>query len=106
MDTNVLQSLIRGQVRSYWRHVRRKEKGIRRPGNRGEPGVMADTTDRELLITIIKDLAEVKTEMRGYRQLEKDVRDLQKKIYQMTGVSGVVGGVIVAVAQVIVSVSK
>jgi hypothetical protein len=67
---------------------------------------MADTTDRELLITIIKDLAEVKTEMRGYRQLEKDVRDLQKKIYQMTGVSGVVGGVIVAVAQVIVSVSK
>jgi len=67
---------------------------------------MADTTDRELLITIIKDLAEVKTEMRGYRQLEKDVRDLQKKIYQMTGVSGVVGGVIVAVAQVIVSLNK
>jgi len=66
---------------------------------------MADTTDRELLITIIKDLAEVKTEMRGYRQLEKDVRDLQKKIYQMTGVSGVVGGVIVAVAQVIVSLN-
>jgi hypothetical protein len=67
---------------------------------------MADTTDRELLITIIKDLAEVKTEMRGYRQLEKDVRDLQKKIYQMTGVSGVVGGVIVAVAQVIVSLNQ
>lgn len=66
---------------------------------------MADTTDRELLITIIKDLAEVKTEMRGYRQLEKDVRDLQKKIYQMTGVSGVVGGVIVAVAQLIVSLN-
>jgi hypothetical protein len=66
---------------------------------------MADTTDRELLITIIKDLAEVKTEMRGYRQLEKDVRDLQKKIYQMTGISGVVGGVIVAVAQVIVSLN-
>jgi len=67
---------------------------------------MAETTDRELLITIIKDLAEVKTEMRGYRQLEKDVRDLQKKIYQMTGVSGVVGGVIVAVAQVLVSMNK
>lgn len=63
---------------------------------------MAETTDRELLITIIKDLAEVKTEMRGYRQLEKDVRDLQKRIYQMTGVSGVLGGVIVAVAQVLV----
>jgi hypothetical protein len=42
--------------------------------------------------------------MRGYRQLEKDVRDLQKKIYQMTGVSGVLGGVIVAVAQILVSV--
>jgi preprotein translocase subunit SecY len=64
---------------------------------------MAETTDRELLITIIKDLAEVKTEMRGYRQLEKDVRDLQKRIYQMTGVSGVLGGVIVAVAQLLVS---
>ena len=63
---------------------------------------MAETTDRELLITIIKDLAEVKTEMRGYRQLEKDVRDLQKRIYQMTGVSGVLGGVIVAVSQLLV----
>jgi preprotein translocase subunit SecY len=67
---------------------------------------MAETTDRELLITIVKDLTEVKTEMRGYRQLEKDVRDLQKKIYQMTGVSGVLGGVIVAVAQILVSVAK
>jgi preprotein translocase subunit SecY len=67
---------------------------------------MAETTDRELLITIVKDLTEVKTEMRGYRQLEKDVRDLQKKIYQMTGVSGVLGGVIVAVAQILVSVNK
>ncbi len=63
--------------------------------------LMAETTDRELLITIIKDLAEVKTEMRGYRQLEKDVRDLQKRIYQMTGVSGVLGGVIVAAAQLL-----
>jgi len=65
---------------------------------------MAETTDRELLITIVKDLTEVKTEMRGYRQLEKDVRDLQKKIYQMTGISGVLGGVIVAVAQILVSI--
>lgn len=64
---------------------------------------MAETTDRELLITIVKDLTEVKTEMRGYRQLEKDVRDLQKRIYQMTGVSGVLGGVIVAVANLLVS---
>jgi preprotein translocase subunit SecY len=64
---------------------------------------MAETTDRELLITIVKDLTEVKTEMRGYRQLEKDVRDLQKRIYQMTGVSGILGGVIVAVAQLLVS---
>lgn len=67
---------------------------------------MAETTDRELLITIVKDLTEVKTEMRGYRQLEKDVRDLQKKIYQMTGISGVLGGVIVAVAQILVTVTK
>ena len=64
---------------------------------------MAETTDRELLITIVKDLTEVKTEMRGYRQLEKDVRDLQKRIYQMTGISSIVGGVVVAVAQLIVS---
>lgn len=60
---------------------------------------MPETTDRELLITIVKDLTEVKTEMRGYRQLEKDVRDLQKRIYQMTGIASVLGGVIVAVAQ-------
>ena len=60
---------------------------------------MPETTDRELLITIVKDLTEVKTEMRGYRQLEKDVRDLQKRIYQMTGIASILGGVIVAVAQ-------
>lgn len=63
---------------------------------------MPETTDRELLITIVKDLTEVKTEMRGYRQLEKDVRDLQKRIYQMTGVSSILGGVVVAVAQLFV----
>jgi len=57
---------------------------------------MAETTDRELLITIVKDLTEVKTEMRGYRQLEKDVRDLQKKIYQITGGSGVLGVIFVS----------
>jgi preprotein translocase subunit SecY len=62
---------------------------------------MAETTDRELLITIVKDLTEVKTEMRGYRQLEKDVRDLQKRIYQMTGISSILGGVIVAVANLL-----
>ncbi len=67
---------------------------------------MAETTDRELLITIVKDLTEVKTEMRGYRQLEKDVRDLQKRIYQMTGVSSILGGIVVAIAQLLVGANQ
>ena len=60
---------------------------------------MAETTDRELLITIIKDLATLKAEMNGYKQLERDVRELQKKIYLFMGFAGAIGGSIVAIAQ-------
>jgi len=59
---------------------------------------MPETTDRELLITIIKDLATLKAEMNGYKQLERDVRELQKKIYLFMGFAGAIGGSIVAVA--------
>jgi hypothetical protein len=60
---------------------------------------MAETTDRELLITIIKDLATLKAEMNGYKQLERDVRELQKKIYLFMGFAGAIGGSIVAIAE-------
>lgn len=60
---------------------------------------MPETTDRELLITIIKDLATLKAEMSGYKQLERDVRELQKKIYLFMGFAGAIGGSIVAIAQ-------
>lgn len=60
---------------------------------------MAETTDRELLITIVKDLATLKAEMNGYKQLERDVRELQKKIYLFMGFAGAIGGSIVAIAQ-------
>lgn len=59
---------------------------------------MPETTDRELLITIIKDLATLKAEMNGYKQLERDVRELQKKIYLFMGFAGAIGGSIVAIA--------
>jgi hypothetical protein len=60
---------------------------------------MPETTDRELLITIIKDLATLKAEMNGYKQLERDVRELQKKIYLFMGFAGAVGGSIVAIVE-------
>jgi hypothetical protein len=60
---------------------------------------MPETTDRELLITIVKDLATLKAEMNGYKQLERDVRELQKKIYVFMGFAGAIGGSIVAIAQ-------
>jgi hypothetical protein len=64
---------------------------------------MPETTDRELLITIIKDLATLKAEMNGYKQLERDVRELQKKIYLFMGFAGAIGGTIVAIAQGLVN---
>jgi len=64
---------------------------------------MSETTDRELLITIIKDLATLKAEMNGYKQLERDVRELQKKIYVFMGFAGAIGGTIVAIAQGLVT---
>lgn len=60
---------------------------------------MPESTDRELLITIVKDLATLKAEMSGYKQLERDVRELQKKIYVFMGFAGAIGGSIVAIAQ-------
>lgn len=57
---------------------------------------MAESTDRELLITIVKDLATLKAEMNGYKSLERDVRELQKKIYVFMGFAGAIGGTIVA----------
>lgn len=60
---------------------------------------MAESTDRELLITIVKDLATLKAEMSAYKQLERDVRELQKKIYVFMGFAGAIGGSIVAIAE-------
>ena len=37
--------------------------------------------------------------MNGYKQLERDVRELQKKIYLFMGFAGAIGGSIVAIAE-------
>lgn len=63
---------------------------------------MPNESDRDLLIALIKDVAEVKTEVRAYRSLEKDVRDLQKKMWLFMGFSGAVGGSIVSIIQSVV----
>jgi hypothetical protein len=60
---------------------------------------MAESTERELLITIVKDLATLKAEMNGYKQLERDVRELQKRMYLFMGFAGAIGGSIVAIIQ-------
>ena len=64
---------------------------------------MPEQTDRELLITIIKDLATLKGELQGYKQLERDVRELQKKIYVFMGFSGAIGGSIVALINQVIT---
>lgn len=61
--------------------------------------LMADQSDRDLLITLVKDVAEVKTEVRAYRALERDVRDLQKKMWVFMGFAGAIGGTIVSIIQ-------
>lgn len=61
--------------------------------------VMADQTDRDLLITLVKDVAEVKAEVRAYKALERDVRDLQKKMWLFMGFAGAIGGSIVSIIQ-------
>lgn len=60
---------------------------------------MADQTDRDLLITLVKDVAEVKAEVRAYKALERDVRDLQKKMWLFMGFAGAIGGSIVSIIQ-------
>ncbi len=60
---------------------------------------MPSETDRDLLIALIKDVAEVKTEVRAYRSLEKDVRNLEKKMVAFMTLASIGGGIIVSVIQ-------
>lgn len=60
---------------------------------------MPNETDRDLLIALIKDVAEVKTEVRAYRALERDVRNLEKKMVAFMTMASIGGGVIVAALQ-------
>lgn len=64
---------------------------------------MSEPTDRDLLITLIKDMAEVKTIVRDYRNLEEKVNLLQQKLAWFTGASAVIGGTIVAMIQQVIS---
>lgn len=73
-------------MRRMWRNPRTGE-------------IMADQTDRDLLITLVKDVAEVKAEVRAYKALERDVRDLQKKMWLFMGFAGAIGGSIVSIIQ-------
>jgi hypothetical protein len=60
---------------------------------------LPNETDRDLLIALIKDVAEVKTEVRAYRALERDVRNLEKKMVAFMTLASIGGGVIVAALQ-------
>lgn len=60
---------------------------------------LPNETDRDLLIALIKDVAEVKTEVRAYRSLEKDVRNLEKKMVAFMTLASIGGGIIVSAIQ-------
>ena len=60
---------------------------------------MPNETDRDLLIALIRDVAEVKTEVRAYRSLEKDVRNLEKKMVAFMTLASIGGGIIVSAIQ-------
>jgi len=60
---------------------------------------LPNETDRDLLIALIRDVAEVKTEVRAYRSLEKDVRNLEKKMVAFMTLASIGGGIIVSAIQ-------
>jgi len=48
---------------------------------------MAEQSDRDLLITLVKDMAEVKTIVRDYKRLEEKVAALDKKVAYYAGMA-------------------
>lgn len=64
---------------------------------------MAEQTDRDLLITLVKDMAEVKTIVRDYRGLVEKVSQLEKKMAYYAGFAAAAG---VVVSQLIQGFNK
>lgn len=59
---------------------------------------MAEQSDRDLLITLVKDMAEVKTIVRDYKRLEEKVSQLQIRMAWFAGAAAVIGGIIARVS--------
>lgn len=57
------------------------------------------TNDNELLIQLVRDVAEIKTELKAYKTLEQRVLWLEKKMWLFMGMAGSIGGSVVALIQ-------
>lgn len=62
---------------------------------------MAEQSDRDLLITLVKDMAEVKTIVRDYRRLEEKVANLDKKMAYYAGFAAAAGVIVSQLIQVL-----
>jgi len=60
---------------------------------------MAEQSDRDLLITLVKDMAEVKTIVRDYKRLEEKVAALDKKVAYYAGMAAFAATIIGLVIQ-------
>jgi hypothetical protein len=56
-------------------------------------------SDSELLIQLVRDVAEIKTELKAYKNLEQRVLWLEKKMWLFMGMAGSIGGSVVALIQ-------
>lgn len=57
------------------------------------------TNENELLIQLVRDVAEIKAELKAYKTLEQRVLWLEKKMLFFMGAAGSLGGIIVAAVQ-------
>lgn len=55
--------------------------------------------ENELLIQLVRDVAEIKAELKAYKTLEQRVLWLEKKMWLFMGAAGSIGGSVVAIIQ-------
>jgi hypothetical protein len=60
---------------------------------------MANPDGNDLLIQIVRDVAEIKAGLKGYKELEQRVMWLEKRMWLFMGAAGSIGGGIVAIIQ-------
>lgn len=56
-------------------------------------------SENDLLIQIVRDVAEIKAGLKGYKELEQRVMWLEKRMWLFMGAAGSIGGGIVAIIQ-------